>query len=312
MLAFLFFKPRENSLSQKNSQSKPLKSRLIYGLIWVFAKLPLGLTKPFMGLLARLAILFNSRTYLTSKTNVAICYPEKSEQEQKTLVKQSLMHTFKIAPEIAKAWLKPCIEDWIDQIYGAEAIKRDLENEQGVLITGSHLGNWEVALFYLGISFDFTCMYRKPRYQELDDIICKGRCKNTTVMVPGDAKGLRDFLKALKSCQVAALLSDQEPGSETGVFAPFFGQTAKTMDLIQKVQSHTKAKLYQIAAIQNPNGKYDIHLLPIAIALELTAEEYAAQLNSELEKLIRQYPEQYQWSYRRFKIQPDGYNKLYI
>ncbi len=264
-----------------------------------------------MSFMARLAMLFNSRSYYVSKVNIGICYPDRSQAWQKKLAKESLIHTFKIAPEIAKAWLRPCIEDWLDQVYGADKIKQDIANGQGILITGSHIGNWEVALFYLGKTFDFTCMYRKPRYQELDEIICKGRCKNTTAMVPGDSKGLREFLKVLKDCKVAALLSDQEPGGNTGVFVPFFGKKAKTMNLIQKVQKKANAKIYQIAAIQKPCGKYDIFLPVVDIDPELSEQEYSEKLNLELEKMIRDYPEQYQWSYKRFKTTEDGSKNPY-
>ncbi|WP_251358572.1 lysophospholipid acyltransferase family protein [Kangiella sp. TOML190] len=295
----------------KKSESKPIKTRVIYGLIWLFAKLPLSITQPLMAFFAQLAVIFNSRSYRVSLVNIQRCYPEKNAKDQLALTKSSLKHTFKIAPEIAKAWLNPSIETWIDKVYGEEDIRETLAQQQGVLITGSHLGNWEVALFYLGKSFDFTCMYRKPRYQELDRIISEGRGKNTTKMVPGDARGLRDFLKALKAGEVAALLSDQEPGGDSGVFAPFFGQPAKTMDLIQKVQTKSGAALYQIAAIKNDRGKYDIYLPKIEIDIQLDPQDYATQLNLELEKLIRKHPQQYQWSYKRFKTAPDGNRNNY-
>ncbi len=293
-------------MNSKASQSKPLKTRLICTVIWIFAKLPFFISKPLMSFCAKLAIFFQSRSYQTTKTNILLCYPDKTVAKQKALITKSLKHTFRIAPEIAKAWINPCIQDWIGNVYGEEAIKQDLKDDRSVLITGAHIGNWEVALFYLGKTFDFTCMYRKPRYQELDNVICQGRCKNETKMVPGDAQGLRQFLTDLKKCRVAALLSDQEPGGDTGVFAPFFGHSAKTMDLIQKIQKRSKAKLYQIAAIQNAEGLYDIHLGPINIDLELESQHFAAQLNLALEAIIRRYPEQYQWSYKRFKTTEDG------
>ncbi len=295
----------------KKTESRPIKVRLIYGFLWLIARIPLFISQPVMSFSARVAILVKSRSYRFSAINIDICFPEKTTKEKKDLVKKSLIHTFQIAPEIAKAWLKPCIADWLGEVHGEEAIKKDLANGKGILITGSHIGNWEVALFYLGKTFDFTCMYRKPRYQEMDDIICKGRCKNTTVMVPGDAKGFKAFLTALKKCKVAALLSDQEPGKDTGVFAPFFGHPAKTMDLIQKVESKTNSSVYQIAAIKSHTGKYDIYLESINIDSELAEVEYATKLNQELESMIRKYPEQYQWSYRRFKLQPEGRSSLY-
>lgn len=295
----------------KHTESKPLKTRLIYAVLWLMSRLPLALTQPVMSWFAHLAILTNSRSYRVSLINLSLCYPDKSLQEQKQLAKSSLVKTFKLAPEIAKAWLKPCIADWIVKVHGEAEVKQDLASGNGVLITGSHLGNWEVALFYLGQTFDFTCMYRKPRYKELDDIICKGRCKNETKMVPGDARGLRQFLSDLKQCRVAALLSDQEPGGDSGIFAKFFGQDAKTMDLIQKIQKKSQAKVYQIAAIKNADKKYEVHLEPIEIDVELEAVDYANQLNAALESLIRRFPEQYQWSYKRFKSTVDGRPNVY-
>ncbi len=295
----------------KKTESRPFKVRLIYGFLWLIARIPLFISQPVMSFLARVAILVKSRSYRFSAINIDICFPEKTSKEKKELVKKSLIHTFRIAPEIAKAWLKPCIADWLGEVHGEEAIKKDLANGKGILITGSHIGNWEVALFYLGKTFDFTCMYRKPRYQEMDDIICKGRCKNTTVMVPGDSNGFKAFLMALKKCKVAALLSDQEPGKHTGIFAPFFGHPAKTMDLIQKIEAKTNTSVYQIAAIKSHAGKYDIYLEPINIDSELSEVEYATKLNLELESMIRKFPEQYQWSYRRFKLQPAGRSSLY-
>lgn len=293
-------------MSTKASESSPIKVRLIYGLMWTFAKLPLWFSQVFMSLLARLAILINSRAYHVSKINISICFPELSEKEQQALVKKSLSHTFKIAPEIAKAWFKSDINNWIENVYGVESIQQDLAQGKGILITGSHIGNWEVALYYLGANFKFSCMYRKPRQQELDQVMTKGRGKNKTKMLPGNGKGLREFLKALKAGEMAALLSDQEPGTDTGLFVPFFGKKAKTMDLIQSMQKRTAAKVYQVAAIKNENGKYDIYLPELEINPELSMDEYATQLNLELESFIKKFPEQYQWSYKRFKTTEDG------
>lgn len=293
-------------MSKHSKPSNPVKARVLYGLIWVFSKLPLSFSQALMSAFARLAILLNSRSYHVTKVNVGICFPELSEKEQQNLIKKSLIHTFRIAPEIAKAWLKPTIGSWIENVYGDKSIREDLSDGKGILITGSHLGNWEVALYYLGSNFDFSCMYRKPRQQELDDVMTRGRGKNDTKMLPGNGKGLKAFLKALSSGEVAALLSDQEPGNDSGVFVPFFGHTAKTMDLIQSMQQRSGASVYQVAAIKKDNGKYDIYLPKVEINADLSTEEYAAQLNLELEALIKKFPEQYQWSYKRFKTTEDG------
>ena len=44
-------------------------------------------------------------------------------------------------------------------------------------------------------------------------------------------------------------------------------------------------------------------------ALEL--EQAAIQMNLDIERLIRENPHQYQWTYKRFKKQPEGSDSIY-
>lgn len=298
-------------MSKKESGSNPLKAKLIMALLWVFAKIPFWLSKPIMRFFAFFARLLNSRSYHVSLVNIAKCLPSLDLSEQKKLAKKSLIHTFELAPEIAKSWMGDDVSYMIGRVYGEELARQAQESGKGVFITGSHIGNWEVGLFYLGKTFDFTCMYRQPRHKELDSILVSGRGKNNTTMVPGNAAGLKSVMKALKQQEVVTLLADQEPGDK-GLFVPFFGEPAKTMDLIQKIQKRTDAEVFEVAAIKN-GSLYDIYFKPFEMDVNLSPVEYATLLNKKLEETIRQNPEQYQWSYKRFKSTPDGspnpYNK---
>lgn len=291
-------------MSKKETGSSPLKVKLIIALLWLFSKMPFWLTKPIMKFFAFFARLLNSRSYHVSLVNIQKCLPLLNETQQKQLAKKSLTHTFELAPEIAKSWMGDDVGHMIGDIYGEDLVKQTQKSGKGIFITGSHIGNWEVALFYLGKTFDFTCMYRQPRHKELDSVLVSGRGKNNTTMVPGNAAGLKSVMKALKQQEVAALLADQEPGDK-GLFVPFFGELAKTMDLIQKIQKRTEAKIFEISAIKN-GSRYDIYLKPFEMDENLSPDEYATVLNQKLEKTIRQNPEQYQWSYKRFKSTPDG------
>ena len=50
---------------------------------------------------------------------------------------------------------------------------------------------------------------------------------------------------------------------------------------------------------------YHIHFLPLSAPLQGSAEEKVAQLNHEIERLIRECPGQYLWGYNRYKT-PSG------
>ena len=50
---------------------------------------------------------------------------------------------------------------------------------------------------------------------------------------------------------------------------------------------------------------YEIVFTTLDKINEGSQEDSVAYLNSEIEKCIRQLPEQYQWSYKRFRQQPE-------
>ncbi|NVK21704.1 MAG: lysophospholipid acyltransferase family protein [Kangiellaceae bacterium] len=292
-------------------QSDAKKVALIRGALRLFAWLPLSVGRALGSAMMKFGKLTNSRAYRTTKTNIETCLPELTDKQQQELINKSLQSTGSLFAEVAKTWVKPQSIQWVDNIYGLEQVSASLQNGKGVLFTGAHVGNWEVALYFLGDQFTFNCMYRPPRQLEMDEVISKGRSQNETKMLRGDLKGVMQMIKALKQGEVAALLSDQEPGRKSGIYVPFFGKKALTMNLVQKMQQKSGAELYQIAAIRNQQGRFDIYMEPIKIDVEQDEKSYAEQINLTLEAMIKRFPEQYQWSYKRFKSTEDGSPNIY-
>ncbi|MHC9511894.1 lysophospholipid acyltransferase family protein [Kangiella sp. M94] len=291
--------------------SSPTKVFFIRAMIRLFSIMPRFIGRWVGRLFAQVSRWTTSRAYTTSKTNIGVCLPELTEQQQQAIVHESLTHTGRLFSEAAKVWCKENNEAWIANIYGEDQLKETLSQGKGVLITGAHIGNWEVALYYLGSRYKFHCMYRPPRQLEMDEVICKGRCKNSTTMVAGNSRGVMCLIESLKAGDVAAILSDQEPGRRAGVFVPFFGKQALTMTLVQKVQQKSDAEVYQIAAIRNQQGSFDIYLEPLNMDSGMDELEYSTKINQYLEQTIRRFPEQYQWSYKRFKTTEDGSKNIY-
>ncbi|GAA4360521.1 lysophospholipid acyltransferase family protein [Kangiella marina] len=304
-------KQKESQVKGKAIQSQPFKVKVIRALIRFFAAMPAFVGSGFSRLFATCSRVFKSRGYQTTLTNLELCLADKTVKQRQEIAADSLRHTGKLFFEAAKIWKKCEGEQFLDKIYGEALVKDTVAQGQGVLFTGSHIGNWEVALYYLGSRYPFHCMYRPPRQQEMDEVINMGRCQNDTTMVKGDSRGVMHMIKMLKNGEVAAVLSDQEPGRRAGVFVPFCGKQALTMTIVQKIQQKSDAKLFQVAAIKNDANRYDIHLMPIDINPDQSVESYAKQVNGELEGMIRQYPEQYQWSYKRFKTTECGGSNPY-
>lgn len=136
--------------------SSPTKVFLIRSMIRIFSVLPVFVGRWIAYIFAKVSRWTKSRAYVTSKTNIELCLPELTKEQQQEIIHQSLINTGRLFTEAAKVWCRKDAEKWLDNIYGEEAVKATLESGKGVLITGAHLGNWEVALYYLAVAISFT------------------------------------------------------------------------------------------------------------------------------------------------------------
>jgi KDO2-lipid IV(A) lauroyltransferase len=103
-------------------------------------------------------------------------------------------------------------------------------------------------------------------------------------------------------------MPDQDPGLGAGVFVPFFGVLAATSTLIARLVQTTGASMVLAFAERLPSGAgFRLHLRPGSPGIhdpDLLAA--TASLNCDIEGLVRERPEQYVWSYKRFRIRPPG------
>ncbi len=188
------------------------------------------------------------------------------------------------------------------------------EPDQGLIVLSPHLGCWEIAGLYLASRGSVTSLYRPPRKALFEPIIKHARERSGAELVPTDAQGVRRLYKVLQAGGVTGILPDQQPDSNKGaVFAPFFGVPALTMLLVNRLVRKTGAKVVFCYAERLPAGRgFHIHYLPAASDLAADDPMTAAQaLNQGVESCIRLAPEQYQWSYKRFKDQPAGSTSPY-
>jgi KDO2-lipid IV(A) lauroyltransferase len=143
-------------------------------------------------------------------------------------------------------------------------------------------------------------MYRPPRWKFLHTLMHEGRERGQMKLAPTDLGGVRQLLKALKRGQVIGVLPDQVPGNGEGEWAPFFGRPAYTMTLIGRLMEASGAAAVMCHSERLPQGRgYDLHFTPLSFD---AASSIPKQMNAALEELIRSHPEQYLWSYNRYKV----------
>ena len=210
----------------------------------------------------------------------------------------------KAALEIPAVWLRPHARAaaLVVETRGWEHVEGAAKRGKGLMIVTPHLGCWEMVGQYVSSRVPMTVMYSQPKLRALEPLMRAGRDRASAMRsVPADLNGVRAMLKALRRKEAVGLLPDQVPGIGEGEWAEFFGKPAYTMTLLGRLAEQTGAAVLLCNAERLPRGRgyrFSAEPLPGARA----SESPARALNRAVEEMIRRCPEQYLWSYNRYKV----------
>ena len=215
----------------------------------------------------------------------------------------AIAETGKTIFELPKIWLRPNAEvvDRIRQVSGWALVEAAVQAGRGIILLTPHLGCFEITAQYCASKRPITVLYRRSKQAWLAPLVEAGRGANLK-LAPADLSGVRRLLKALKNGETIGLLPDQAPGQGEGIWAPCFGRPAYTMTLAARL-ADTGAAVLMIYAERLAWGRgYHVHVQALSRPLEGDLAARTAQINGEIENLIRQCPGQYLWAYNRYKI----------
>ncbi|SMB22277.1 Lipid A biosynthesis acyltransferase [Sterolibacterium denitrificans] len=205
--------------------------------------------------------------------------------------------------ELPYIWLRPQAQviGQVMRVTGWELIEAAWREERGILLLTPHLGCFEITAQYYGSFRPITVLYRPPKLAWLQPLMEKGRGTHLK-LAPADLGGVRSLMKALRRKEAVGMLPDQVPGRGEGIWAPFFGKPAYTMTLAARLAESDDVTVLLIHAERLAYGAgYHVVVQPLGAPLAETLEARVAQFNAALESLIETYPEQYLWSYNRYK-----------
>ncbi len=208
--------------------------------------------------------------------------------------------------EMPKVWLQN--EECLQKVHSDDnaVVREALAEGRGILYLTPHLGCFEITARYLIQHGPITVMYRPPRQAFLEPIMEQARNTSGLRAVPANLQGVREFVRALKRGEAVGMLPDQVPSGGDGVWAPFFDRPAYTMTLAGKLALQTGVAVILTAGERLPAGKgWRIHYVRLPQPLPAEPQALAAAINSAMETLIRRFPDQYLWSYNRYKS-PQG------
>jgi KDO2-lipid IV(A) lauroyltransferase len=293
---------------------KAFAIKIIIGIIRLVSFLPLPAAHG-LGRMIGLGMWFSGgSTSKVANRNLQICFPDENQEQRDLKAKNSLIALGKTYAEMGMSWMWPIpkVHKLITQVEGMEYLQQALEDKNGIILIAPHLGNWEILNHFFRQHLFMTVMYKPTKIPTLNKFIYETRKRVDVGLVPADKDGVHALFKLLNDKGVIAVLPDQEPSRKSGVFAPFFGQTALTGNLIGDLARKTPAYLLCCYAKRLDDGNYGVVLKPASENIRnKDLVESATALNQSIEECILDCPEQYQWGYKRFRRQPDGQPSLY-
>lgn len=248
-----------------------------------------------------------------ARINLALCFPELSPAERTALLREHFAALGMSFLEMGIAWFSPIerIRDLIE-VHGFEHLEAALRSNRPVLLWGAHFTCLEVGVRLLE-DLDSRCatMHRTQSNALLDKMIEVGRSRFADEQIPRD--GIRRLMTCLKEGYTVVYFPDQTHVGNQSQLIPFFGEPAATNIAASRIATRAGAEILTYFYRRLPN---DVgYRLDIGPPLEGIPSDDpgrdAQRLFTTLERYIRKAPEQYLWTYKKFKNRPAPYRDPY-
>ena len=275
---------------------------MLTGLLRVLSKLPLAWLHRAGSLLGWLAYRASPSYAKRLRTNLRGSGVCRDEAHFPQLLRSCVLEAGRATAELPAVWFRSQQESagWVRKVSGWEIIEKAQSQGRGIIILTPHIGCFEVIPQYFSLRFPVTALYRPPHFAALDTAMRAGRMRPQMRLATTDVSGVRQLLKALKKGEAVGMLPDQVPGAGDGEWADFFGRPAYTMTLASRLAQRSRAPIVLTYALRLPQGA-GFELCFENMPPPDKAETAARHLNRALEEIVRRCPEQYMWSYNRYK-----------
>lgn len=244
--------------------------------------------------------------------NLRHSFPEKSEAELKKIRSRFYAHFCDVIVETLKQ-LSISSENLKKRVVhtNPEVIPEMTAHGGGGIAIFAHYANWEWLGSGMGLQLPFgTVGVYKPLSNKLFDRLVRHiRTRHGNDMITMQ-QTFRESLKRLREPCYIAFLGDQTPVRHQGMFFTEFLHRMAPVHLgIANIALKMECGLYYFDMQKVRRGRYEVTLRKIDIQPFLpNTKENVHRLTDfhvqMLEKIIREKPEYWLWSHRRWKRQP--------
>ena len=296
-------------------RSGPVRAWWTVRALRAVGRLPLGAAQAIGRAAGALLCLLPTTERRVTDVNLALAFPDLDARARRRIARRSLIETGMTFAEIGGMWTWDAerVEGVVREVVGEHHVHEPMDDGRGVILAGIHLGAWELVGNYASRRWPMTTLYRAPRIRELDPFFRHARGRWGARTVSASIGAVRPMLRALRDGEMVAMLPDQDAGEGAGVFVPFFGVVTNTVTLLSGLAARSDARVVFTYAERLPRAEgFRVHFVPASEGVyDPDVGTSAAAMNLDIERLVRRLPEQYLWSYKRFRIVPKGVRNPY-
>ncbi len=247
--------------------------------------------------------------------NLSIAFPDLDDKQLAELNKKHFISMGQALFEAALGW-------WgsekqikrLTHIEGHEYLQQ-AKNSPRVLLLGSHFAPLEIGGRIIAQHMPLHAVYRPHQNELIEYLVAKQRTKNCGKAIP--KTNIRELIKSIKSGFPSWYATDQNYRLKGSILVPFFGIEAPTNPGTSRLAKMTKALVIPCIAVRllDREDSREGYLLRFYPPLDDFPGDDILQdsrrLNQIIETQIREFPEQYLWTHKRYKYYKEENRDFY-
>ncbi len=247
--------------------------------------------------------------------NLHRCFPEYSEEKIEQTAKKYYRHLADMFLETLK-FFSLDREELQRRFFveNPEELNKYYYMSKNIIMSGAHIGNWELGPLSSPYWFrpQIVVLYKPIHNVKINAFIKRKRTKHGTRMVSIDITG-RSFTHGNKPFCVVMLSDQNPPNPDKSLWVNFFGIPTATLHGLELYAKRYNLPVLYFDMKKTDRGRYNVRIETLIDNPKGLPKGYITwKYMQRVEHAIREKPELWLWSHRRWKHQfaPEKY-KLY-
>ncbi|HMM44567.1 MAG TPA: LpxL/LpxP family Kdo(2)-lipid IV(A) lauroyl/palmitoleoyl acyltransferase [Candidatus Macondimonas sp.] len=278
---------------------------ILMGVLWLIAQTPYRIQLATGRALGRLAYHAIRRRRHVAERNLALCFPELSPSERRTLLRRHFESLGMGIVELPMSWWAPA--GAIDRrltLEGLEHLQAVQARGQGAILLSGHFTSIDICGRLFAPHADVDILFRPQDNPVIEHFLGGHRKRRFRHAI--ERHDIRAMVRALRQGRTIWYAPDQNYRGRNSALVPFFGHPAPTNTGTTRLARMTGAAVLPFYMERRlETGQYLIRIDPPLddFPSDDPVADTARQ-NRILEAQIRCCPEQYLWVHERFKKRP--------